>query len=207
MAIVTLSKNSTVLPDFHSSNDPAFLVLNDSIKKTDNAPVAAIKTTHTLAPKQTANADFIISWYMPNISFPTGGQNQGTTVEGADFHFYAKSFSDASAVAVYTAQKYDYLKQKTLLWKQTWYDSTLPWWFLERTFLNISTLATTTAHRFRSGRFYAWEGIGCCHGTCTHVWQYAHAVARIFPELERDTRERVDLGVGFDETTGQISIR
>src|SRR5258706_2883527 len=207
MAMVTLSKNSTVFQDLQDSKDPAFLIVNDFIKKTDNAPVAAIKTTHTLAPKQTANADFIISWYMPNISFPNGGPNQGMTVEGADFHFYTKSFSDASAVAVYTAQKYDYLKQKTLLWKQTWYDSTLPWWFLERTFLNISTLATTTAHRFRSGRFYAWEGIGCCHGTCTHVWQYAHAVARIFPELERDTRERVDLGVGFDEATGQISIR
>ena len=73
--------------------------------------------------------------------------------------------------------------------------------------MNISTLATTTTHRFKSGRFYAWEGVGCCHGNCTHVYQYAQAMSRIFPELERDTRERVDLGIGFDEKTGMISIR
>jgi hypothetical protein len=70
---------------------------------------------------------------------------------------------------------------------------------MERTFMNISTLATTTAHRFESGRFYAWEGVGCCEGTCSHVWQYAQAVGRIFPALEKDTRERIDLGLSLQE--------
>jgi hypothetical protein len=92
------------------------------------------------------------------------------------------------------------------LWKKTWYDSSLPWWFMERTFLNISTLATTTAHRFESGRFYAWEGVGCCEGTCMHVWQYAHAMGRIFPSIERDTRERVDLGLSL-QSDGMIWYR
>lgn len=84
-------------------------------------------------------------------------------------------------------------------------DSTLPHWFLERTFANTSTLATTTCHRF--GRFWAWEGVGCCPGTCTHVWHYAQAMARIFPELERDVRERVDLGIGFNAQDGEIGFR
>jgi hypothetical protein len=30
-----------------------------------------------------------------------------------------------------------------------------------------------------------------------HVWQYAHAMGRIFPSIERDTRERVDLGLSL----------
>jgi uncharacterized protein (DUF608 family) len=129
------------------------------------------------------------------------------TVQGADFHYYTNHFSNAAEVADYIALKYKSLMQQTLLWNQTWYDSTLPWWFMERTFLNISTLATSVSHRFKSGRFYAWEGVGCCHGTCTHVYQYAQAMARIFPELERDERERVDLGVGYEEATGMIQIR
>ena len=129
------------------------------------------------------------------------------TVTGADLHYYTTHFDSATSVAAYIAQNYKSLKHQTLLWKETWYDSTLPWWFLERTFLNISAIATTSTHRFQSGRYYAWEGIGCCHGNCTHVYQYAHAVARIFPELERDTRERVDLGIGYVEATGMIRIR
>ena len=128
-------------------------------------------------------------------------------MEGADFHYYTKQFSSAMEVAEYIAQHFKKLREQTLLWKKTWYKSTLPWWFLERTFMNISTLATTTSHRFKSGRFYAWEGVGCCPGTCTHVYQYAHAMSRIFPELEKDERVRVDLGIGYDDTTGMIRIR
>jgi non-lysosomal glucosylceramidase len=49
--------------------------------------------------------------------------------------------------------------------------------------------------------------VGCCPGTCTHVWHYAQAVARLFPELERDTRERVDLGIAFNEESGVMGFR
>ena len=57
-----------------------------------------------------------------------------------------------------------------------------------------------------SGRFYAWEGVGACPGTCTHVWQYAQAAARIFPKMEIDLRERVDLGLALQKD-GSIWFR
>lgn len=207
MAFATIVKTADCIPDMKASTDRNIQQIKDFIKLSDKAPVSVITTTHVLKPKQQATADFIISWYTPNISFPNKPPNQGMTVQGADYHYYTGHFSNAMAAAEYIAQKFTFLKQQTLLWKQTWYDSTLPWWFLERTFLNISTLATTTSHRFKSGRFYAWEGVGCCHGTCTHVYQYAQAMSRIFPELERDERERVDLGLAFDPATGMIPIR
>lgn len=42
------------------------------------------------------------------------------------------------------------------------------------------------------GRLWAYEGCGdtwgCCHGSCTHVWNYAQAVAHLFPAMERTLR-------------------
>jgi uncharacterized protein (DUF608 family) len=205
MMFATTASRVRLMEDVEQAKEEFPPQLRKYISFRENTPVAAIRTSHRIKAHQEIKTDFIISWYTPNISFAE--KAQGMTVEGADFHFYTRQFPDSAAVAEYIAQHFESLKEQTLLWKNTWYDSTLPWWFLERTFMNISTLATTTSHRFKSGRFYAWEGVGCCHGTCTHVYQYAHAMSRIFPELERDERERVDLGIGYDPETGMIRIR
>ena len=140
---------------------------------------------------------FLISWHFANAKVE-GVQGSG--------RFYQASFTNALSVTSYIQQRFDTLSGQTKLFKQTWYDATLPWWLLERSFLNISTLATTTCHRFSSGRFWAWEGTGACPGNCTHVWQYAQAVGRVFPALERDTRGRVDLGIAL-LADGGISFR
>jgi hypothetical protein len=138
-----------------------------------------------LAPGASAKVTFVLTWHMPNLMLPRlpGGRH------------YATRFASAYAVAQYVREHFPRLSSQTRLWHDTWYDSTLPYWFLDRTFLNTSILATSTCHRFSNGRFYGWEGVGCCEGTCGHVWHYTHAVARLFPELERMTREKVGLGL------------
>ena len=136
------------------------------------------------------------AWHFPNLAMDKlpGGRH------------YATRFASATEVASYVARNFQRLSNETRLWRDTWYDSTLPYWFLDRTFLNTSILASSTCHRFKDGRFYGWEGVGCCAGTCGHVWQYAHAVARLFPELERDTRRRVDFGLAL-QSDGAIRFR
>ncbi len=152
----------------------------------------------TLAAGEEMTVTFVIAWHFPNDRI------EGVRDTG---RLYAKRFADASQVAQYVAANFSSLHTQTRLWHDTWYDSTLPYWLLDRTFLNTSILASSTCHRFATGRFYGWEGVGCCSGTCTHVWQYAQAVARVFPELERDLRERTDFGIAFDATTGIIRFR
>ena len=110
---------------------------------------------------------------------------------------YGARFKDARAVTQYVAANYDRLAGQTLLWNKTWYDSTLPHWFLDRTFASLCTLATSTCYLFDNGRFYAFEGVYCCQGTCQHVWNYAQGMARIFPALERDVRQRTDFGLAW----------
>ena len=151
-----------------------------------------------IAPSGQATVTFVVSWHFPNLTL------KGVSDGG---RFYASRFGSAADVAWYVALHEPRLAAHTRLWRDTWLDSTLPHWFLARTFVNTSTLATTTCHRFRSGRFYAWEGVGCCAGTCTHVWLYAQAVARLFPQLERDLRERTDFGLAFTPDTGLIKYR
>ena len=161
--------------------------------------IASVGNATTLSPGATAELNYAIAWYFPNLSFELLKKEGG--------RYYANKFKSSLEVAKYAHANFERLSSETKTWCDAWYNqSTLPYWFLERTFLNISTLATTTVHRFQSGRFYAWEGVGSCPGTCNHVWQYAQAMGRIFPALERDTRERVDLGIAFHDD-GHIGFR
>ena len=171
---------------------------NEAVKAIDEKLIGAVINQHQLLPGKNISSHFVISWFFPNLKL------EGIEGEG---RYYQNKFKSAAEVSRYIRQNYKKLSSQSKLWKDTWYNSTLPWWFLERTFMNISTLATTTSHRFNSGRFYGWEGVGCCPGTCTHVWQYAQAVGRIFPALERETREKIDLGLGFVKENGMIWFR
>jgi uncharacterized protein (DUF608 family) len=140
-----------------------------------------------LKPGESTTVTFVLAWHFPNLSLRAPLQKAG--------RYYATKFSSALAVVKYIATEFDRLSKATRLWRDTWYDSTLPFWFLDRTMLNTSILATSTSFRFANGRYYGWEGVDCCEGTCGHVYHYAHATARLFPELERRTREQVDFGL------------
>ncbi|WP_295124971.1 GH116 family glycosyl hydrolase [uncultured Chitinophaga sp.] len=162
--------------------------------------VGAITTKpYTLKPGATTNARFALSWHFNHL-LPQLKTKLKDTGNG---HFYGAKFANAAEAGKHIAI-HPQLWEQTLRWKDTFYDSTLPHWFLERTFLNIGTLATANTYRFASGRFWSWEGVNACEGTCTHVWQYAQTMARIFPSLERDCRQRTDLGIGMEENGGII---
>lgn len=161
--------------------------------------VGAIGKSATLAPGQRLQVRYAITWCFPNLY--ERGARRG--------NYYANRFSDAVAVAKYLWANYARLASHTRLWHDTWYDSTLPYWLLDRLFAPVCNLATGTCQWWANGRFWAYEGVGCCHGTCTHVWNYAHAMARLFPRLERSVRELQDFdpAAGFVEETGMIRFR
>jgi uncharacterized protein (DUF608 family) len=171
---------------------------------TQGGESATVTVPLTVPEGQSRTVKFLLSWYFPTPQ-PTafGWLEDGSRLR----HHYAGRFASARQVTEYTAANLVRLGGETRDWVRTWYeDSTLPYWFLERTFASASTLATNTCFRFDNGRFYAWEGIYCCVGTCGHVWNYAQSVARLFPDLERDTRERVDLGLAL-RANGEIGNR
>ena len=146
-----------------------------------------------LAPRAKRTFTFVLSWFFPN--HPNGRE-------------YANRFNSAAEVAHYILDNHECLVGGTRKWHDTYYeDSTLPRWLLFRLHSTVCNLATGTCQWWKNGRFWAWEGVGCCAGTCTHVWNYAHAPARLFPELERIAREMQDFGQGFDSKSGLVGFR
>jgi non-lysosomal glucosylceramidase len=156
------------------------------------APDAGLVSEFDLEPGAEQEVTFLLCWHF------AGGEHG---------RMYANWFHDASSVARYLQENLDRLTQITRLFRDTYFDSTLPHWLLARLMMPISTLATNTVQWRRNGRFWAWEGVGCCDGTCTHVWNYAQGMARLFPELERSARVMQDLGVGLDSKTGRVGFR
>ncbi len=169
-------------------------------KALDESLRGAVGATRHLAPGEETTITLIVSWHMPNMYFR--GQNRVG-------NFYATRFDDATEVARYIAENLDRLGRETRLWHDSYYDSTLPYWLLDRLHSTVSNLATTTCQWWENGRFWAYEGCGCCTGTCGHVWNYEHAMARLFPRLERSVRTMQDFapGVGFIAETGEIRFR
>jgi len=201
----------------HYSNEDLSAINADYTTESEHQLIGAIQNELNLKPGETKTIKFAISWFFPEY---TGGDVLFSATPDENFYstmefipelkqkrrFYASMFKSSQEVVNYVAKHYQTLSGNTNAWVDTWYDSTLPEWLLDRTFLNISTLATGTCHRFEDGRFWAWEGVDSCPGTCQHVWNYAQAVARLFPELERNLREVTDYGVAYTEG-GALNFR
>ncbi|MFC2098097.1 GH116 family glycosyl hydrolase, partial [Bacteroidota bacterium] len=96
-------------------------------------------------------------------------------------------------VANYWKINYKELKEKSEIFSEAFYDSSLPDEVIEAVAANLTILKSPTVLRQADGRLWAWEGCsdnaGCCSGSCTHVWNYAQAIAHLFPALERSLRE------------------
>jgi uncharacterized protein (DUF608 family) len=219
MCIMALHNSSSALPDVNIYDDAKLFSTDvdlrgvlysvagaplteptapNSVEKPVQEPlIGAVHTSFELMGEATEEAGFIISWYFPNLLIDNKLQSSGR---------YYSRYGSAAEVAQYVRRDYERLAGDTRLWAATWKDATLPHWFLERTFMTADALATTTSHRFADGRFWAWEGVGACPGTCTHVWHYAQAMAHIFPALERNCREQTELGIALRDD-GAISFR
>ncbi len=161
-------------------------------------PVAGVVRSLVLPPGGRETVEFVISWHFTNLPNMARGSETGL--------YYGKRFRDAAEVAGHIATYAKALANKTFQWRDTWYDSTLPYWFLDRAFIPVDSLASTTCFRFADGRFYTFEGVRSCLGHPNHVWHYAQAHARVFPELSNDVLDRVWYGFAFHED-GSVAFR
>jgi uncharacterized protein (DUF608 family) len=159
------------------------------------SPGATLFVPIVLAAKETKTIVLRLAWFVGQTDMRIGKDPAGAAPDTTDRYqpWYSGRFADIQAVTEFWREHYDELRRNTQRFSQCFFDSTLPPEVLEAVAANLTILRSPTVLRQRDGRRWAWEGCsdnsGCCHGTCTHVWNYAQAIPHLFPALERTLRE------------------
>jgi uncharacterized protein (DUF608 family) len=160
-----------------------------------HAPGATIFVPFTLATGEKRTIAVQLSWYVGLTGLTAGDAvPQPSTPEAGTYRpWYSGRFQSIDDVAGYWSREYAALREKAARFSRCFYDTTLPPEAQESVAANLSILKSPTVLRQADGRLWAWEGCGdswgCCHGSCTHVWNYAQAIPHLFPSLERTLRE------------------
>ena len=183
---------------------------------------ASILLDGKLAPRESRTHAIVIAWQFPNCYLREGLRSESTGVTGEPGcrtvpsgarppwrPFYAAQWSDAREVALYVEQNYASLRARTRKFQEALFSSTLPSYVLDAVSANLGILKSPTVLREENGNMWGWEGCfpdsGCCHGSCTHVWNYAQAFPHLYPQLERTLRD-LELVRSMDER-GHVTFR
>lgn len=164
------------------------------------SPGGSIFVPFTLAPGETRKMVVRLAWFVGQTKLrictqgqPDFEQDQAALERGTYRPWYAAQFRDGRAITEFWVRKYNELREETKTFTDCFQDSTIPPEVLEAVGANLSILKSPTLLRQEDGQLWAWEGSGVkegsCPGTCTHVWNYAQAIAHLFPELEQGLRE------------------
>ena len=159
-----------------------------------------------LEPGQTVVVRYAITWHFPNryVNFNQFGEANpqwGPTRFWLGNH-YTTVYDDALDVARRVQEEWADLERDSRAWTDLlagtgWDDEVV-----EHLAAQAAALRSPTCFRTADGAFFGFEGVngastrghagdtgGSCPLNCTHVWNYEHALAALFPELERSMRD------------------
>jgi uncharacterized protein (DUF608 family) len=154
-----------------------------------NGGSVLVKLSLKSGEKQTVPV--ILTWYFPNIPYSVGIANNVKM----DWHpWYTTQWKDAEDVSIYIQDHLTNLHKRTKAFADALHGSDLPPVVTDAIASNLAIIKSPTVLRQSSGNMWGWEGcfttVGCCHGSCTHVWNYAQSIPHLFPALERTLREQ-----------------
>jgi non-lysosomal glucosylceramidase len=162
----------------------------------------ALAVPLTLAAGEEKSVVFLLAWYFPNRY--VNWSQPAFTISDTKTKFwlgtmYANWFANAMEVVQYVRDNFVRLREGTYLWRDTLYDSTLPYTLLDCVSSQASIIRTPSCIWTQDGNLHGFEGCcgastghctasGCCPLNCTHVWNYEQSLSRLFPDLERTMR-------------------
>ncbi len=158
--------------------------------------VGSICLAREIAAGASGEYTILLAWHFPNrtpawCGWTSASESDRNAVIG---NYYARRFRDAWDAAQYAAANLERLESGMRDFLKAMRETTLPGAVKDAAMSNLSTLATTTCFRTADGKFRGFEGVnddrGCCHGNCTHVWNYETTTQHVFPSLARSMREQ-----------------
>jgi non-lysosomal glucosylceramidase len=154
-----------------------------------DAPAASLAVAVAVPPGATRRVRFLLAWHFPNRYTWTPQETDDDLIG----NYYTTLYRDAWEVADSTIPRLADLRERTAAFVSTLCASDLPDGIKEAALFNVSTLRTQTCFRTPDGRFFGYEGSGerkgCCHGSCTHVWNYEQTTPFLFGVLALSMRE------------------
>ena len=198
-------------------NEMSSGVIKENPANMADAPGASLYVPFRLQPGESKTIRLYMAWYVPfslvreglepidDVDVPIvpvvneRGEPAGyidTSIQLSDKYrpWYSSRFANIEEVADYWMKNYNTLKEKTELFTDAFYATTLPAEVVEAVAANLTILKSPTIFRQYDGRMWNWEGCGneygSCYGSCTHVWNYAQAIPQLFPKMERTLREK-----------------
>lgn len=189
-------------------------------------PTASLAARVTVKARDSIAVTFLVAWHYPNRMTwtPAPATATGAPQESCDCgdggcrpksdpnrigNHYATRFQDAWAVVEHVRSRIGELEERTVAFVRALASSDLPEVVKEAALFTLPALRSQTSFRLESGELVGFEGCGdrqgCCHGSCTHVWNYEVATAFLFGSLSRSMRE-IEFGHAVHDN-GLMSFR
>ncbi len=167
----------------------------------------SVMVSHSLLPGQSVTIPIVLAWHFPNNPLAVGGV--GENKDKSWNPYYSTRWTDAADVAGYVLDNYGDLLTRTRSFQTALFSSSFPPAILDAIASNLAIIKSPTVLRESTGGLWCWEGCfvngGCCHGSCTHVWNYAQSIPHLFPALERSLRTQ-EYSCSMDDR-GHVNFR
>jgi uncharacterized protein (DUF608 family) len=171
----------------------------------------AITSSIELKPNQEREFSFALVWYFPNGL--NGGHMKKWDAWGkgrwvGEGNNYANYWNNFEALCSYVKENHQRLESESRDFADSFYQTNLPYWMVERLSNQLAILKSRTIFHDKKNYVGLWEGCGSgdgsCSGNCNHVWHYAQAHARLFPQLTKQIRSQSFNAIKKD---GQLPYR
>jgi uncharacterized protein (DUF608 family) len=163
------------------------------VTQSESSPGASLFIPMALQTQEKRKVTLLLTWYVPLSNLRTGpAPDPDSSEKGDKKHYkpwYAGKFASIADVTHHFSKNYNLYYQRSRRFSECLSGKNLPDAIVEAVSANLTTFKSTTFLRQDDGRFWGWEGsadeVGSCPGNCTHVYNYAQAIAHLFPGLDR----------------------